>query len=226
MEPPVTTARNGTSPRAQPPAAARTPSLVAIQVLVHLAAWVPFALLVWDATHDGLGADPVASITHRSGDWALRLLLLTLAITPLRRATGWTSLTRLRRPLGLYAFFYACVHFATYLVLDLGGYWAQIGEELVKRPYILVGFLAWLGLVPLALTSTKALMRRLGRNWLRLHRIVYAIAILAVTHYLWLVKADLREPLLYAGILALLLLLRFPPVARRITRSRVVQRGA
>lgn len=191
----------------------RETGLIAAKTLVHGLALIPFAWLVWDiylaATGgDALGADPVAAITHRTGDWALRFLLLTLAVTPLRRLSGHTALLRFRRMLGLYAFFYASAHFATYLVLDLGGYWAQILDDIVKRPFITVGFSAWLLLLPLVATSTRGMMRRLGRRWGQLHRLVYAIAVLAVLHFVWLVKSDLREPLIYAGILALLLGLR------------------
>lgn len=191
----------------------RETGLIAAKTLVHGLALIPFAWLVWDiylaATGgDALGADPVAAITHRTGDWALRFLLLTLAVTPLRRLSGRTALLRFRRMLGLYAFFYASAHFATYLVLDLGGYWAQILDDIVKRPFITVGFSAWLLLLPLVATSTRGMMRRLGRRWGQLHRLVYAIAVLAVLHFVWLVKSDLREPLIYAGILALLLGLR------------------
>lgn len=203
-------------------------SLFIPKAIAHVIALLPFALLGFDAWNDGLGADPVAAITHRTGDWALRLLLVTLAVTPLRRLSGWNVLARFRRLFGLYAFFYASLHFATYLVLDLGGYWPQVLEDLVKRTYILLGFAAWLGLVALAATSTQGMVRRLGRRWAMLHRTVYAIAAFGVLHYLWLVKSDLREPLLYAAILALLLLLRIPSIARRIDRRRrtAPQRGA
>jgi len=160
---------------------------------------------VWRTGGDMLGADPVAEIEHRTGLWALRLLLLALAITPLRRLSGQPVLLQFRRMLGLYAFFYACLHLCAYLVLDLGGYWTQLFGEIAKRPYITVGFLAWLLLVPLAVTSTRGWMRRLGRRWGQLHRAVYAIGVLAVLHFWWLVKSDIREPALYAGILALLL---------------------
>lgn len=209
-----------------PPVARARRSLFWPKLVVHLLALLPFAWLAFDVWTDALGADPIAEITHRSGDWALRFLLVALAVTPLRRATGWSVLAQFRRLLGLYAFFYASLHFATYLVLDLGGYWAQILEDIAKRPYITVGFLAWLLLLPLALTSTRGMMRRLGRGWARLHRIVYAVGVLGVLHYLWLVKADRTEPLVYATILALLLLLRIPPIARRLDRRRAIQRGA
>jgi sulfoxide reductase heme-binding subunit YedZ len=152
-----------------------------------------------------LGADPVQAITHATGDWALRFLLASLAMTPLRRLTGAAWPLRFRRLLGLYAFVWACLHLATYLVLDLGGWWAQVFEDIVDRPFITVGFAAWLLLLPLAVTSTRGWMRRLGRRWGQLHRLVYACAVLAVLHFFWLVKSDLREPLLYAAVLAVLL---------------------
>ena len=193
-------------------ARARSPSLVAAKTLVHALALAPLAWLSWqfwqvasNADIDALGADPVAEVEHRLGLWALRLLLLTLAITPLRQLTGQPALVRFRRMLGLYAFAYASLHFAAYLVLDLRGFWLQVFEEIAKRPYITVGFAAWLLLVPLAVTSTQGWIRRLGRRWGQLHRLVYAIAILAVLHFWWIVKSDYREPLLYAAILAALL---------------------
>lgn len=200
---------------------------------VHLLALAPFAWLLADIRYDRLGADPIAELTHATGLWALRFLLAALAITPLRRMGGWNVLARFRRLIGLYAFFYASLHLSIYVVLDLGGYWAQILEDIVKRPYITVGFAAWCGLLMLAITSTRGMMRRLGRRWSQLHRIVYGIGVLAVLHFVWLVKADLREPAIYGAILALLLVLRLPPVARRIERRRrappvkpAVQRGA
>ncbi len=188
-------------------------TLIVTKSLVHALALTPAAILarrIWVTAQgsDALGADPVAAITHFTGDWALRFVLITLAVTPLRRLTGWAPALRFRRMLGLYAFFYACAHFATYLVLDLGGYWAQVLEDIVERPYITVGFSAWLILLALAATSTKGSIRRLGRLWVRLHSLVYAVGILAVLHYLWQVKSDVREPLLYAAILAVLLGLR------------------
>ena len=185
--------------------------LALAKAAVHLAALTPMAILAWqvvDVARTGsnaLGADPVAEIEHRLGLWALRLLLATLAITPLRQLTGQPVLVRFRRMLGLYAFAYATLHFSAYLVLDLRGYWAIVFEEIAKRPYITVGFAAWLLLVPLAVTSTKGWIRRLGRNWARLHKLVYLVGVLAVLHFWWIVKTDVREPLLYAAILAVLL---------------------
>ena len=189
-----------------------SPVLIATKTAVHALALTPLAILAWqfwqvfsEADIDALGADPVAEIEHRLGLWALRLLLLALAVTPLRQLTGQAALVRFRRMLGLYAFAYASLHFAAWLALDLRGYWTQVFEEIAKRPYITVGFAAWLLLVPLAVTSTQGWMRRLGRRWGQLHRLVYAIAILAVLHFWWIVKSDYREPLLYAAILAVLL---------------------
>ena len=193
--------------------------IIAAKTLVHLAALTPMAILawqfhdVWKTGSDALGADPVAEIEHRLGLWALRLLMIALAITPLRQLTGQPVLIRFRRMLGLYAFFYASLHFAAYLGLDLRGYWTQIFAEVVKRPYITVGFSA----LPLAITSTKGWIKRLGRNWGRLHKLVYAVGVLAVLHFWWLVKSDIREPLLYASILAALLGWR---VWKRFSRPR------
>lgn len=203
-----------------------TTGVIIAKCVVHLLALLPLAILawqfneVWRTGSDALGADPIAEVEHRTGLWALRLLMATLAITPLRQLSGRAVLIRFRRMLGLYAFFYASLHFGAYLVLDLGGYWRQIFEEIVKRPYITVGFAAWLLLLPLAVTSTKGWIRRLGRNWGRLHKLVYAIGVLAVLHFWWLVKSDIREPLLYASLLALLLGWRaWKAVSRRRTAA-------
>jgi sulfoxide reductase heme-binding subunit YedZ len=206
-------------------------ALVATKTAVHLLALTPLAILAWRIRSElltgtgALGADPVAAIEHYLGLWALRLLMITLAVTPLRQLTGQPSLLRFRRMLGLYAFFYATLHFAAYLVLDLRGYWAMIFEEIVKRPYITVGFAAWLLLVPLAMTSTKAAIRRLGRNWARLHKLVYAIAVLAVLHFWWIVKTDVREPALYAGIVAVLLGWRLFRWLRTLSARRTAATG-
>lgn len=188
--------------RWQPPRAARF-ALVAL-------ALVPLGLVVADATADNLGANPVEAVLHRTGDWTLRLLLLTLAVTPLRRWTGWSWLLSFRRPLGLLAFTYGLLHAATYLGLDRGLLWDEIVADVVKRPYVTFGVAALLLMVPLALTSTRAMMRRLGRNWQRLHRLVYAVGVLGVLHFLWLTKVDRLEPVVYAVLLAVLLLARLP----------------
>lgn len=184
--------------------------IAALKPLFFALCLLPLAHLVWDVAHNTLGADPVAQLEHRSGDWALRLLLATLTITPLRRITGWHKAIRFRRMLGLFAFFYASVHLTIYVVVDLGGFWSQLLGEIAKRPYITLGFSAWLLLIPLAITSTKAMMRRLGRRWQQLHRLVYIAALLGVLHFLWLVKADHREPAIYLGVLIVLMLWRLP----------------
>lgn len=180
------------------------------KVLVFLLCLVPLVSLIWRGATDHLGPNPVEALIHGTGDWTLRLLLITLAVTPLRLATGWAWPVRFRRMLGLFAFFYAALHLTVYLWLDQSFDWPAILRDIAKRPYITVGFAAFLLLIPLAVTSTRGWIRRLGRRWKRLHQAVYAIAILGVIHYLWLVKADLREPLIYAAILAVLLAVRVP----------------
>jgi sulfoxide reductase heme-binding subunit YedZ len=179
--------------------------------LVFVAGLAPLAWMICGALQlfgASLGADPVKKLEHECGKTALNLLLLTLSVTPVRNLTGLPQLLRLRRMLGLFVFFYAVVHFTVYLVLDLELNLALLGADIVKRPYITVGFTALLLLVPLALTSTNGMMRRLGRRWQSLHRLIYVIAALAVWHFYWQVKRDVREPLLYMGILALLLAYR------------------
>ncbi|MGE5152458.1 MAG: sulfite oxidase heme-binding subunit YedZ [Bdellovibrio bacteriovorus] len=180
------------------------------KTLVFLLCLGPLSMLIWRTANNGLGPNPVETLVHVTGLWALRFLLLTLAITPLRRLTGLPWLLRFRRALGLFAFFYAVLHFTAYVVLDRALDWEEILRDLSERPYVTLGFSALVLLVPLAITSTRGWMRRLGRRWQQLHRTVYVIAILAVAHFLWLVKADLREPLLYAAVLAALLALRVP----------------
>lgn len=170
---------------------------------------VPFAYLIQGAIFGSLGANPIETITRSLGDWALRLLLLTLAITPIRRLFGWNSVMRLRRMLGLFSFFYATLHLFAYIVLDQFFHWPAIWADILKRPYITIGMLTFTLLVPLAVTSSHGMMRRLGgRRWQRIHRLIYPAAVGAVLHYYWLVKADTREPLVYAAVLLLLLGLR------------------
>ena len=184
----------------------------AMKSVVWGAALSPFALLLWDAINDGLGAEPIEEVTHRTGKTALVLLLCSLAVTPLRRLTGWNGAIRFRRLLGLFAFFYACLHFATYL-FDQEFLPEYIVEDVVEHPYVTAGFTALLLLVPLALTSTQGMIRRLGKRWLKLHRLVYVAAALAVLHFVWLVKKDLAEPMVYAAVLSLLLAFRLPVVS-------------
>lgn len=186
---------------------------------IFLAASMPLALLVAGALGGELGANPVEAITHQTGEWSLRLLLVTLAVTPLRRLTGMNWLVRCRRMLGLFAFFYACLHLTTYVWLDAYFDWQYIFEDVVERLYITVGFSAFLVMLPLALTSTDGMVRRLGgRGWRALHRLSYVAGAAAVLHFLWLVKADYSEPLIYAAVLTLLMVLRIPPVAARLSK--------
>lgn len=194
-----------------------------LKPLVFVLALLPLLFLLWAIRAGDLGPNPVETVLHTTGDWALRFLLITLAMTPLRRLTGLTLWLRFRRMMGLYAFFYACLHFLVWLGLDRQFDWSGMLEDVVKRPYITVGFLAFLLLLPLAITSTKGMMRRLGRRWQRLHRLVYGIGILGVLHYLWLVKADYLEPGIYALLLAILLASRLPPGFGRLLPTRVKQ---
>ncbi len=179
--------------------------------LVFVAGVAPLAWMICGALQlfgASLGADPVKKLEHECGKTALNFLLLTLTVTPVRELAGLPQLLRLRRMLGLFAFFYAVVHFTVYLVLDLELNFRLLGADIVKRPYITIGFSALLLLLPLALTSTNGMMRRLGRRWQSLHRLIYPIAALALWHFYWQVKRDVREPLLYVGMLALLLAYR------------------
>jgi sulfoxide reductase heme-binding subunit YedZ len=176
---------------------------------------VPLALLLGRGITDNLGANPVETITHQTGLWALRLLLLTLAITPLCRLTGINEFVRLRRMTGLYSFFYALLHFATYAVLDHSLDLAAILADVVKRPYVTVGFSAFVLLIPLAATSHNRIIRLLGgKRWKRLHRLVYLCALGGVLHYLWLVKADTLSPLFYLALFLGLMCFRIPLRAR------------
>jgi sulfoxide reductase heme-binding subunit YedZ len=173
--------------------------------LLFVACLIPLALLVWRGYQQHLGANPIETITHETGLWTLRLLLITLLVTPLRRLTGWNAVQRVRRMFGMFAFFYGTLHFMTYVWLDQFFVWGDIVHDVMKRPFITVGFSAYLLLLPLAATSTNAMMKRLGRRWQTLHRLVYAIPTLGVLHYLWLVKADINPPLTYGALLLLLL---------------------
>jgi methionine sulfoxide reductase heme-binding subunit len=197
--------------------------LVFIASLLPLA-WLICAALGWLGL--GLGADPVKKLEHECGKTALNLLLLTLAVSPVRELGGWPQLLRLRRMLGLLAFFYAVVHFTVYLLLDLELNFRTLGADIAKRPYITIGFTALLLLIPLAVTSTNRMQRRLGRRWLRLHRLIYAIAILGVWHFYWQVKRDVREPLVYASVLGVLLLYRVLRARMHAAPPRPPQRAA
>lgn len=181
----------------------------ALKVLVFFLCLVPFLLLVWGLVTANLGTNPIERITHTTGDWILRFLVLTLSITPLRRLTGWNQLVRFRRMLGLFAFFYGCLHFTIYVLSIATLNLSEIVNDIAKRPYITVGFTGFVLMIPLAITSTKKWIARLGgKRWQMLHRLVYVSAVAGVLHYLWLVKADIRYPVRYAIAVGLLLLFR------------------
>jgi len=184
-------------------------SLTYLKVLVFSLALLPLIKLMIDGWLDQLTANPIEAIMHRTGFWTLTLLMITLSATPLRRLLGWFWPIRIRRMLGLYAFFYACLHFLSYLVLDQFFDWQAIADDLVKRPYITAGFPAFALLIPLAVTSSDKMIRRLGgKNWQRLHRLIYPIAIAGVLHFAWLVKKDLGQPIVFGLLLSTLLTIR------------------
>ena len=188
---------------------------------VNAAAAIPLLQMVVGYATDTLGVDPVATLTTRTGTAAIMTLVLSLACTPANMLFGWRKALTVRKSLGLWAFTYAALHMLVFIGLDYGLDWRFIWQDaLLEKQYIFVGLTALLILLPLALTSTKGWMRRLGRNWKRLHQLVYLAGILAVLHYFILVKIDKREPLIYAGVLALLLALRLPPVRRQVSRVR------
>ena len=172
---------------------------------VFTLALLPFIWVSYAAATGGLGPDPAEALMHVTGEWSLRLLALTLLVSPLRAWTGWSLLLKLRRMLGLYAFFYGCIHLLSFVQFYVGWTPAGLLEELAERPYITMGFMAWLLMLPLAITSTRGMQRRLRRNWLRLHRLVYPAAILGCLHLLWQARSDIGEALFYIGIFAVLL---------------------
>ncbi len=176
--------------------------------LVFAACLLPMASIVWRIFYGDLGANPVETITHATGDWTLRFLLITLAVSPFRQWFGLSALPRFRRMLGLYVFFYACCHFLIWFVADHSFDFAEMLEDIIDRPYITFGFSALMLLIPLAITSNNAMLRKLGKHWKKLHQLVYVIVILGVLHFLWLVKADYLEPGIYALIAVVLLLQR------------------
>ncbi len=181
-------------------------TIARVKAATFVVCLAPLGLLIWRGFTGGLTANPIEFITHTTGWWTLAFLMITLAVTPLRRLLDMPWLLRLRRMLGLYVFFYASLHFLTWLVVDQFFDWQAIVKDIAKRPYITVGFSAFLLLLPLAATSTNAMVRRLGAaRWQSLHRLVYVIAILGVVHFWWLVKKDIREPALFATILTVLL---------------------
>ncbi len=201
-----------------------------LRIAVHIACLIPLAVLIGDFATNNLTVNPIQEATERTGKTALIVLVLSLACSPLKTLFGFTPALALRRPLGLYAFFYAACHLTIFVAVDYGFDLTLIGEAVVEKRYVLAGFSAFLLLLPLAITSTKGWMRRLGARWKRLHRLVYVAAGLAILHYVWLVKADIREPLLYGAAVAGLLLLRLPWLRRRLAswhaRRKAQQRSA
>ena len=204
----------------------RGAQLTAIKSVLFLACLTPFAHLVWGVASDALGANPVEAVTRSLGWWTLFLLCATLSVSPLRRLTGAHWLVRLRRMLGLFAFFYAALHFTTFIWLEHWFDLAEMAKDIVKRPFITVGFTAFVLLIPLAATSTDAMQRRLGRSWSRLHRLVYVIGVLGVVHFWWLVKRDVTDPAMFAAAMTLLLSLRLLWTVRdRSSASRAASAG-
>jgi sulfoxide reductase heme-binding subunit YedZ len=197
-----------------------------IKPLLFILCLYPAGLLGWQFYTDALGANPIEVITRDSGEWTLRLLLITLLMTPLKSFAGWAWPIRVRRMLGLLAFFYACLHLMTYLWLDQFFDWPEIWLDILDRPFVTVGMLAFVLLLPLALTSNRHAVRKLGRNWKKLHRLAYVIPLLGVLHFWWLVKADLLEPAIYALLLGALLAVRLPAIRRRGSAKNAQQRAA
>ncbi|MBI4316372.1 MAG: sulfoxide reductase heme-binding subunit YedZ [Chloroflexi bacterium] len=187
-----------------------TSKFTKFQIATHIGSLIPLALLIWDYFNDHLTANPIQAVTFRTGKTALVLLVLALACTPLNTLFGFREALKVRRALGLYAFFYVCLHFLTFIWLDYGLDLGLIFDAVAKKRYALVGFTAFLLLLPLAITSTKGWQKRLGKNWKVLHRLVYVAAPLVVVHYVWLVKADIRQPLVFGAVVLLLLLARVP----------------
>ena len=191
--------------------------LLLLKTAIWLCCITPLVWLLWGLFTDQLGANPLEVVIRHLGEWGLQLLLLTLCMTPLRDLTNEAWPIQLRRLIGLWSFAYLCLHFMTYLWVDQFFDWTEIGKDIIKRPFITVGMLAVIGLFPLAITSTRAMQRRLGRNWKRLHRLIYLIVPLGTLHFYWLVKADTLRPLIFA--LCVLLLLAYRLLRRQLLRS-------
>ena len=185
------------------------------KTIFFLLALLPFSLLLLRGWNNDLGANPIETITDFTGIWTLRFLVITLAISPLRRFTGQAVLIRFRRMSGLFTFFYASMHFLTYIWLDQYFDWPYIIRDIAEHPYVIVGFTTFLILFSMAVTSPRFMVRKLGKNWVKLHRLIYLAAFLASFHFIWLVKSDIREPLLYIALLSVLMLLRIPSVENK-----------
>lgn len=194
-----------------------------LKPIVFVVCLLPAFVLVWRGLHDELGANPIEWITHATGDWTLRFLVITLAITPFRKALALPALIKFRRMLGLFAFFYGCLHFTTYIWLDKFFDLHEMWKDVAKRPFITAGFTAFVLLIPLAVTSTTGWIRRLGgRRWQALHRLIYVSAVAAVVHYYWLVKSDIRQPVFYGCLVALFLAYRAFMSLRKIQRPATI----
>lgn len=186
-----------------------------LKIVIFLLALVPFALLLLRGWNNELGANPIETVTDITGIWTIRFLVITLAITPVRNLTGQSILIRFRRMAGLFTFFYASMHFLTYIWLDQYFDWPFIIKDIAEHPYVIVGFTTFLILFSLALTSPRFMVRKMGKNWKKLHRLIYPAAFLASFHFIWLVKSDIREPLLYFALFSVLMLLRLPSVEKK-----------
>jgi len=188
-----------------------------LKTLVFGVCLIPFGLITWDAVNNLLGADPIQTLHFRTGDWTLRFLLITLAMSPLQRLLGSPLPIRFRRMLGLFAFFYASLHLLVWLVLDQSLSLDNMLEDVPESPYIILGLLAYSMLISLAVTSTAGMMRRLGKAWFTLHKLIYVIAVMGVVHFFWLTKLDYSEPIVYAVILLCLLAFRWPMMKSMLT---------
>jgi len=195
----------------------------ALKPVTFIACLIPLGQLLYNAWTDNLSANPIEFITHFTGDWTLIFLLASLSVTPLRKISGWNELIKYRRMLGLFAFFYAVLHFATYMVLDHFFDFPAIVKDVMKRPYVTAGFTGFVLMIPLAITSTAGMIRRLGKRWQQLHRFVYVVGIAGVIHFYWLVKADIRRPVQYGAVLALLLGYRLVVKWMPALRGRLAQ---
>ncbi len=196
---------------------ATSQSMRSAKVLVFSLCFAPTLVLIWDSLTGGLSVNPIEDITHRTGDWALRFVLLTLAVTPFRWLSGWNEVIRYRRMLGLFTFWYASLHFSTYIVFDHFFDVRSIADDVIERKYVTAGFFGFVLMLPLAVTSTQGWIRRLGKRWSVLHRLIYVAAVAGVVHFLWLVKLETSEPLIYAAVLSGLFLVRV--VRRKLTRA-------
>jgi len=193
---------------------------------VFILCLLPFVILFWQALNDGLGTNPVETITHETGQWALRFLLIGLCVTPFRRVLKINWLIKLRRMLGLFAFFYATLHFISYIWLDQFFDWQEILIDIPKRPFITIGFASFILLIPLALTSTNVMQRRLKKKWRVLHRLVYIIPVLVIVHFIWSLKADYSEPFIYAAIFFVLIVMRIAHAEKKSNEISVSNKKA